>query len=155
MKKPNLKKNDIHIVVDAKGEKAKLFAFGEATPRWIIPVRCYGSTGNSWVPGGDTPPGLYKMGIPEKIPTNDPQINSFGYWFIDLIEQENQEINRGRAGIGFHGGGSGLPNPLAPYQGWMVTHGCIRCQNADLEKVVNSVKYTQKNGGTAWLTVVW
>lgn len=155
MKKPNMGKNDIHLVVDAKGEKVKCFVKGEADPRWILPARCYGANGDNWTPGGDTPPGLYRMGVPEKIPVNDAAADSFGWWFVDMAEQENQERERGRAGIGFHGGGSGLADPLAPYQGWQVTHGCVRLQNKDLEKAVNSVQYAQKNKGTAWITIIW
>ena len=34
-----------------------------------------------------------------------------------------------------HGGGSDLPDPFAPYQGWEGTYGCLRMQNADGEEL--------------------
>ena len=36
-------------------------------------------------------------------------------------------------GRDFHGGGSGLPDPFAPRQGWTPTLGCLRMQNEDGE----------------------
>lgn len=39
------------------------------------------------------------------------------------------------AGRDIHGGGSDLPNPLAPRQGFEKTHGCVRCQNEDIQKL--------------------
>ena len=149
-----LSPNDIHFVIDAERGRLKCYVYGGAL-RWTVPARCYGANGGQDAIGGDTPGGLYRMGTPERIPDTDPDINAFGRWFVDLVEQQDQERSRGRAGIGFHGGGSGLAAPLAPYQGWQVTHGCVRLQNADLQRAVDSILYTQKHGGTAWLTVVW
>lgn len=34
-----------------------------------------------------------------------------------------------------HGGGSGLSDPFAPYQGWVPTYGCLRMQNTDGEEL--------------------
>ncbi|RYD93226.1 MAG: hypothetical protein EOP50_11445, partial [Sphingobacteriales bacterium] len=39
-----------------------------------------------------------------------------------------------------HGGGTGLPNPLAPQQGWKPTLGCTRLQNQDIRQLANHVK---------------
>ncbi|HEX8817223.1 MAG TPA: RHS repeat-associated core domain-containing protein [Terriglobales bacterium] len=43
--------------------------------------------------------------------------------FIDTGDPRGRDI---------HGGGSGLPDPMAPYQGWVPTLGCTRGQNADV-----------------------
>jgi lipoprotein-anchoring transpeptidase ErfK/SrfK len=59
----------------------------------------------------------------------------------------------GRAGIGIHGGGSGLPAPFAARQGWAKTHGCVRVQNEDLTKLVKIVKGCLAAGGHVRLTV--
>jgi hypothetical protein len=60
-----------------------------------------------------------------------------------------------REGIGLHGGGSGLPNPMASHQSppFVVTHGCLRLVNFDLEAVVKKVQASQKRGGMAYITV--
>ena len=44
-----------------------------------------------------------------------------------------------------HGGGSDLPNPLAPRQGWYPTHGCTRMQNEDIQDLVNKVRDFRRN----------
>lgn len=158
MKKPVLGLNDIHIVVNTATNLAKCYVVTEPLPRWAIQARTDGSDGpgiNYDVNSGDTPPGLYEVTAAERIPAIDPQAASFGAWYLWLAEQEGQESSRGRAGIGWHGGGSGLLNPWAPRQGWQVTHGCLRSQNEDLEeKVVPSIQYTLKRGGRVWLSVV-
>jgi RHS repeat-associated protein len=38
-----------------------------------------------------------------------------------------------------HGGGLGLPDPLAPYQGWYPTHGCTRMQNQDIDDLTRII----------------
>lgn len=38
-----------------------------------------------------------------------------------------------------HGGGSGLPDPYAPEQGWKPTEGCTRAQNEDVEALCDAV----------------
>ena len=50
-----------------------------------------------------------------------------------------------------HGGGSGLSNPYAPYQGWVPTLGCLRMQNADCDEVAS---WIIKNGNHMLLEVV-
>lgn len=124
----------------------KFFVPGEPAPRWVIPARGYGANGPGWwMVGGDTPPGRYRLGDITAIPADDRQASAFGPYFIDLIELEGQESRFGRAGIGIHGGGSGLPEAWAARrQGWKVTHGCVRVQNEDLMRVVNSVLWTRK-----------
>nr|DAE03276.1 MAG TPA: putative carnitine operon oxidoreductase caia, putative carnitine operon oxidoreductase [Siphoviridae sp. ctwzt2]DAP75847.1 MAG TPA: putative carnitine operon oxidoreductase [Caudoviricetes sp.] len=50
-----------------------------------------------------------------------------------------------------HGGGSGLPDPYAPHQGWVPTLGCLRMQNADGEEVA---LWMMANGNNMLLEVV-
>lgn len=50
-----------------------------------------------------------------------------------------------------HGGGSGLHDPFAPYQGWVPTYGCLRMQNADGEEVS---RWIIDNGNNMLLEVV-
>lgn len=45
-----------------------------------------------------------------------------------------------RRGRWLHGGGTGLPNPDAPRQGWMPTYGCTRLQNEDIQDLVDRVR---------------
>ena len=58
----------------------------------------------------------------------------------DLLLTDDTE--RGRW---LHGGGTGLPDPLAPYQGWMPTHGCTRLQNKDIQELVRLVRKFKKD----------
>jgi hypothetical protein len=50
-------------------------------------------------------------------------------------------------GRDIHGGGSSLPDPFAPRQGWLPTYGCTRGQNEDVQalaKSINEFKKTHK-----------
>ena len=47
------------------------------------------------------------------------------------------DVSRGRW---LHGGGTGLPDPEAPRQGWMPTLGCTRLQNEDIRDLANQVR---------------
>jgi hypothetical protein len=153
--RPDLGPHDVHIVVNTVSDLAKCFVPGEAEPRWVVPCRNEGVAGPGWDrPYGDTPPGLWEVVRVEEIPPGDPDINAYGPVYLWLQELEGQAASVGRAGIGWHGGGSGLPAPLAPRQGWQVTHGCLRSQNVDLTmRVVPTVRYTHARGGRVWLTV--
>lgn len=153
--KPPVGPLDVHIVVNTVTDLAKCHVPGEAAPRWVVQARNEGVSGPGWDrPYGDTVPGLYRITRVEPIPRDDPAAPSYGPVFLWLEEQEGQQAAVGRAGIGWHGGGSGLPAPLAPRQGWQVTHGCLRSQNADLvERVVPTVRFTLARGGRVWLTV--
>lgn len=157
MKQPVLRPGDVHIVANLASRLAKCFASGEQRPRWTIPCRGEGIDGPGYNPdvwGGDTPPGLYRITHKERIPATDADGAAFGLLYFWMEEQEGQESSRGRAGIGWHGGGSRLLDPWAPLQGWQVTHGCLRSQNQDLERVEQTVDFVLKNGGRVWLTVV-
>lgn len=152
---------DAHFVVNAKSEILKAYYVDPTGKRtgmlYSKPARCYGANGPGWqVPGGDTPPGPYLIGEIHHIHPDDKQANAFGPVFMDLEELLEQERKYHRAGVGVHGGGSGLADPWhAARQGWKVTNGCIRMQNEDVLRVLETVQFVRKNGGQAWLTVVW
>jgi hypothetical protein len=109
------------------------------------------------VVGGDTVPGLYLVGgIIPSVEGVDPDsiFRAYGRYAIELIEQQGQESALGRAGIMMHGGGSAAPDPLARYQGWYPTHGCVRLQNIVLELyVVPMIRNVHAAGGKVWVSV--
>lgn len=155
--KIKLNPNDVKCVVNARAHVMKCFTLEGL--KWTIPCRGDGVNGPGFEgSGGDTPPGMYEVGQIIKTLPSEPQAtwNAYGRWFCDLVELENQEASRGRAGIGTHGGGSGSPNPLAPEQGWYKTLGCLRLQNKDLENIfVPMCQYVKKNKGKIYVEVVW
>lgn len=83
---------------------------------------------------GPCPRGTFRLGRPVKT-----RLPAFGRWFVpvlDLAPGRGPMARFRRAGIGIHGGGSGLLAPFAWLQGWRSTHGCIRLQNGDLERLI-------------------
>lgn len=141
---------DLHIVVN--GETEKLVAYSrDGGVVYSCSARCFGQHSDWTRPNGDTPPGLYRVGQIYDTTGEAP----YGEWCVDLEDLEGQETGNGRAGISLHGGGSGLANPFAPYQGWQATHGCIRVQNADLARIVDLIRDARTRGGTVYLTVVY
>lgn len=153
-----LTQKDVHIVVDLGRRTAKCFVPGEAKPRWTIEARGEGSDGPGYHPnvwGGDTPEGSWWIYAFELVPFSDPQAASFGSKFF-FMRAINIAV-RGNVGIGWHGGRGDLPKALAwaKRQGWLVTHGCLRSQNEDIDdKLYPTVNYTLKNGGRVLLTTV-
>ncbi len=141
---------DLHIVVN--GETQNLVIYNTAgKAQFQCKARCFGQH-NDWTrANGDTPPGLYKVGLIYDTPGEAP----YGRYCIDLEDLEGQETGNGRAGISLHGGGSGVPDPFAPYQGWVATHGCVRVQNADLDIIVRQIKDAKKVSGVVYLSVVY
>lgn len=110
------------------------------------------------IQNGDTPPGLYECGQITWTRKDEPRKiwDAFGEVFVDLEELQDQERSRGRAGVGLHGGGSGLADPLAKRQGWYKTHGCVRFQNEDIVKLVkNYIIPCKSKAGTAYVNVVY
>ncbi len=104
-------------------EKCKLFTpEGVMRAEWEMRNRTVESGFGHW---GKCPDGVYHLGTPR--PEDSPP---FGRSFIPVIGVKT------RVGIGIHGGGSGLLQPMAPRQGWRRTHGCFRMQNEDLAKLV-------------------
>ena len=67
-----------------------------------------------------------------------------------LYTHVHAEVTNG-AGRDIHGGGSGLPDPYADYQGWVPTYGCLRMQNAD---DVELSRMIIESGNDVELTVV-
>src|SRR5690606_41210866 len=65
-----------------------------------------------------TPPGLWLITAAEDIPANDRQAAAFGPVYLYLQPVAGEAVAVDRPGIGWHGGGSGLPAPRAPRQGW-------------------------------------
>jgi hypothetical protein len=100
------------------------------------------------------PPGTYIVGRPQHLNPPEP---AYGRAFIPLSDGPDQAFAKhGRDGIGIHGGGSDLPDPFAPYQGWEWTYGCLRLQNSALEGVVVPfVEQALARGVTPTLAVVW
>lgn len=153
--KPTLGPRDVHIVINTLTDRAKCFVPGESEPRWTVSAHNEGVRG----PGfdrtyGDTPPGLWLITAAENIPPSDPDANAFGpvYFYMQPVAGDALLVDR--PGVGWHGGGSGLPSPRAPRQGWQVTHGCLRSQNQDLIKHVEpTVRYVLDRGGRVWVTV--
>lgn len=104
---------------------------------WKIPCLASGQHSNWKKTGGDTPPGLYKIGQiykdyeSDKNPPQSDTAQSYGWYSFDLIELENQEAVNGRAGIMIHGGGTacGWPGAWEPEQDLHPTLGCIRVHN--------------------------
>lgn len=106
---------------------------------WRIPCLASGQHSGWNKVGGDTPPGLYKIGQIYRdyenntIPAQSDAAESYGWYSFDLVELENQEAVNNRAGIMLHGGGSacGWPGAWAERQTLHPTLGCIRIHNID------------------------
>ena len=117
------------------------------------------------------PPGMYFVGEPQACAIREPDGSvttmhdddeGFGCFFTPLADDppSNAFLRHGRAGIGIHGGGSALPHPFAPRQGWAATLGCLRLQNIDNEQIlVPYVHFIRKYSGdpdhAITLTVFW
>ena len=138
------KAGDSHLVLNAQSEELKAF---DSTGKliWTIPAIARGVNGHYDKQGGDTPPGLYKLGqiwddrVPGGgVPAFTKERRSYGWITFDMIELEGQENVRGRAGICLHGGGTacGWPGAWAARQPLHFTHGCPRIHNEDSVKVL-------------------
>lgn len=156
--KSRMKPNDVHIVVNAVTHQMTCYTYtGEK--KWTIEAHCEGVNGPGFDrAGGDTPPGVYEIGLVTKTQRSEPDSvwYSYGRYFCDLVELENQEASRGRAGVGVHSAGTGLPDPMADYQGWAPTLGCVRLQNFDqYNTFVPMVKWVKSHGGKVYVEVCW
>ncbi len=69
---------------------------------------------------GSLPNGVY-TGVTAEV-TDGAYGPAYGNFYITTRDPRARDI---------HGGGSGLPDPYADYQGWIPTYGCLRMQNAD------------------------
>ena|SRR5712691_1001797 len=141
---------DLHLIFTAREETLAIYSASgtlllrHAARNKTVRDGQYGHWGNC-------PPGEFALEAPQHDHTPP-----FGKWFIPIRDmgQNGPMARYGRQGIGIHGGGSGLPDPFAPWQGWEVTEGCVRLQNADLEQVVILLNGCFAAGAHAWLTVV-
>lgn len=134
---------DFHLVCNLSKRQAKLF---NAEGKLLTKVACRGEGVNGefkWTgtpywkaQGSDTPPGTWSWDLVERITTRNSADVPYGRMFIYMTPKSGEALRLSRPGIGSHGGGSGLSNPFGDYQGWVVTHGCIRFQNKDLENLV-------------------
>jgi hypothetical protein len=142
-KKPRefgFKQCDTHFVVNAATDTAKAFSFkGELL--WELPCYAVGQSADWRNNSGDTPPGLYKLGVVyqdyERVgnnPAYDRTLMTFGWYTFDMVDLEGNEDGSGRAGICLHGGGSnaGWPGAWKPMQGLFATLGCLRMNNVHL-----------------------
>lgn len=140
--------NDLHLCFDEPAESMTVWT---GDHQKIFQCEARNRTVNEgeghW---GHCPPGEFLLGSP--IPKREV---AFGAWFIPVLDYADHHAMRDfqREGVGIHGGGTGLPDPYAPKQGWQITEGCIRCQNRDLATLVIMVHARQQLGGKAYLTV--
>lgn len=92
-----------------------------------------GQVVKSWECRSDFFPGVNEQGEPrESLPNGNywcwAEITygkygaSYGNFYITTGDLRARDV---------HGGGAGLPDPYADYQGWLPTYGCLRMQNAD------------------------
>jgi hypothetical protein len=158
-KKPFLRDNDHHLVVNDKVETAKCYD-SRGMLLWEVPALARGQGSDTrWQSRNeDTPPGLYKIGkvyddygiYGKDAPRNDTTM-AYGWCSFDLEEQEGQEVRYGRAGIMIHGGGTacGWPGAWAPKQRLYPTLGCVRMHNADLRDLLLPLT----KSGTVWVSV--
>ena len=142
-----MKPTDYHLVASSVTKRLKAFQ-GDGKLLFEIDCLCDGQHPNWRASGGDTPPGLYKLGqvyddrtVPSVIPS-DRTAYAYGWITFDMIDLEGNEDNNYRAGICMHGGGTGLGYPYYwdAYQELIPTYGCIRLHNADLVEILELTK---------------
>jgi hypothetical protein len=152
---------DGHFIFNGKSRLLKMFIFGNANVDQEISCQDVGVNDDYVQQGEDVyghyckaPPGVgYVIGTPQGI---DPPQPAYGFFFTPILDNPAGDFaSHGRAGIGIHGGGSDLGDPLAPRQGWEWTYGCLRLQNADNVTFVNLVRSIQQAGKTVYLDIVW
>lgn len=127
-----------HLIFDSDTQICKVYSFATHEKAFECEMRDAAVNGPGFDHWGRCPRGTYVLGTP--IAHDQP---SMGFWFTPVLNTP------GRSGIGIHGGGTGLPDPMAAQQGWQVTHGCLRVQNEDNEKLVGLLRQE----GACYLTV--
>lgn len=148
MKTPHefgFKLGDSHLVLSASSGACQVFSWG-GVKRASFPVLLRGLHRDWRRPGGDTPPGLYKLGqcwndweeSGGSVARSTKTRLSYGWVTFDMIDLEGNEDRNGRAGLCAHGGGTALgwPGAWKPYQELCHTHGCPRFCNAHLLDVI-------------------
>ncbi|HET6456320.1 MAG TPA: L,D-transpeptidase family protein [Armatimonadota bacterium] len=89
----------------------------------------------------ESPPADGKNGCYYKVgPIEEIEKGSLDFGFYKIRITGKPADQHGRTGLLIHGGGKNLPNPLADFQGWQCTHGCIRMQNALLKVLVDTLR---------------
>ncbi len=143
--------HDLHFTFARGDNKLKGF---DASGTLLLNVECRNravrdGTYSHW---GNCPPGTFLLGDPATRHTP-----AFGRWFIALLDWQECRAMAAyrRSGIGIHGGGSGLSDPFAPHQSppFVITRGCLRLVNADLDEVVHYIHRSQGVGGACYITV--
>ncbi len=99
---------------------------------------------------GTNDEGQARASLPDGVHANvSAELGNFGApygtFYIETNDYRERDI---------HGGGSGLPDSFAPYQGWVPTLGCLRMQNADGEELAQMIIDSADNGIQVTLTVV-
>lgn len=133
-----VKPGDTYLLVNDRDRDMEAYDH-TGKPLWKIPCLASGQHSDWKKTGGDTPPGLYKIGQiyrdyeANTNPLQSDTAQSYGWYSFDLVELENQEAVNGRAGIMIHGGGTacGWPGAWAERQTLHPTLGCIRVHNVD------------------------
>lgn len=154
-----LEAGDVHLVVHPaptpSWAKLKLFVAQGATSAvgrtWF--VLCEGVRGDDWRErGADTPPGFYEVGRPEYVDGTDRV--AFGPAWLPLEPLSGLVLETGRAGLGIHGGGTGVPGAETLLSQRLVpTLGCIRMHNGDLLELVGWVRMVHQLGHRVFLSV--
>jgi hypothetical protein len=148
----NLAPNDLHVVLDRAARTCRVF---DHAGTLLLGCEARNRTVNDGAPVNERwapcPPGIFRLGAPVAKNTAP-----FGPYFIPMEDWDAHHAMRdnGRSGIGLHGGGSGLPDPLTPNQGWVWTHGCWRFPNGSLKALVRLYDAARGQGGHGYATVV-
>jgi hypothetical protein len=143
--------HDLHFTFVRGANRLKGF---DASGALLLNVECRNRTvrDGTYSHWGNCPPGTFLLGDPATRHTP-----AFGKWFVPLLDWQECRAMAAyrRSGIGIHGGGSGLVDPFALNQSppWVVTHGCLRLRNSDLDEVVHYIHRSQGVGGACYITV--
>jgi L,D-transpeptidase-like protein len=71
----------------------------------------------------------------------------YGTGIVYLAPVAGEPVDNGRAQIYFHGGGGSLGNhAFDAEQGLTSTHGCVRCQNEDVNTIVGAINTLDQGG---------
>jgi hypothetical protein len=143
------KAGDYHMVVDAASGNAKMYEYSSGKLLWTKPCLATGQRYEFWKYSGDTPPGVYYLGDVYDDAAKKTMERAYGWVTFDMVDCEGREDGNDRSGICLHGGGSGAPDPFAPYQQLLPTYGCLRMYNQDLYDFV----YPLYKKGKIWISV--
>lgn len=150
-----------HWVVDPVAKTGKFWVQdGQAPPELRHEFQVHNATvADGFGQDGHCPPGEYTLGRPirsTKPYGSNPSDVPYGWVFIPTAggHGNDGDVRAVQGGIGQHGGGTGLPDPFAPRQGWQITEGCNRLQNEDVWQLAEAVDYILDRGGAVRWTQV-